>query len=272
MKRVAVVGATVVLCMGLLSGCGTDYNTTEDTVFLLKNGKVVSTDVEDFDLDTYDKDEFETYVNDAVEEYNAEHGDGAVEKKKLRIEEGIAVLTLEYASVEDYVNFSGTELFTGSVAESLAAGYTFDDEFAAIDKKQVTACDSDDILAQDGLKVAVIKGCVNVNVAGKIVYASTQNTKLVDKNTLGFAAGSNLLGGESAVETEKAEDATEAVVENATEIQDSTESQEIVADGSIGDDEFDLGVEEEQDIVFDFEDELPVIEGDSTGYIYVIYK
>ena len=117
MKRSAAIGTTMALCVCFFSGCGTNYNTVEDTVFLLKNGKVVSTDVEDFDTDTYSKEDLEKFVNEAVEAYNSEHGKDTIEKKKLKVENGTAVLTLEYASAEDYASFSGdavTKITKGS--------------------------------------------------------------------------------------------------------------------------------------------------------------
>lgn len=265
MKRTVALGATMVLCVGLLSGCGKDYDTAEDTVFLLKNGKVISTDVEEFDLDTYSKDGLVTYIDEAVEAFNAKHGKGAVEKKKLLVENGTAVLTLEYASVEDFAEFRGTEMFSGSIAESLAAGYDYDLEFASVDGDKIKACDASDILLQDGLKVVVIKDNVNINVAGTILYASAKDTKLVDKKTIGYAGGKNLVTGEAISETEAVE------IETEEETQQVEESMDESA-GSVGEDEFDLGIDESENVTFDFDESEAVVQNESVTYKYVIYK
>lgn len=267
MKRTVALGATMVLCVGLLSGCGKDYNTAEDTVFLLKNGKVISTDVEAFDQNTYSKDGLVTYVDEAVEAFNAEHGKGAVSKKKLLVEDGTAVLTLEYASVEDFADFRGTELFTGSIAESLAAGYDFDVDFAEIDGDDVKECNASEILAQDGLKVAIIKDHVNVNVAGKIIYASAKNTQLIDKKTLGYNVGKSILGGDLVAGTEIMETESEVETEKAPDVELADESA-----GSVGEDEFDLGEEAVENITFEFEDSEEAVQAESATYTYVIYK
>lgn len=265
MKRSAAIGVTAMLCIGLLGGCGTDYNTAEDTVFLLKNGKVVSTDVEDFDTNTYKKEDLEKFVEEAVEAYNSENGKGTIEKKKLQVEGGTAVLTLEYATAEDYAKFNGEELFSGSIAESLTAGYKYDTKFAALEGKQPEFCEAADILAQDGLKVAVFKGDANIHVAGKVVYASADNTKLIDKNTVGYALGNNIVTGEDTETTE--------VVEKETEATEQPETESVEESGSVGEDEFDLGAEEEETVVFDFEeDEAADQELPASTYIYVIYK
>ena len=39
----------------------------------------------------------------------------------IGMQDGKAVLTMEYQTAEDYENFSGTKIFVGSVAEALAA-------------------------------------------------------------------------------------------------------------------------------------------------------
>ena len=264
MKRSAAIGTTMALCVCFFSGCGTNYNTVEDTVFLLKNGKVVSTDVEDFDTDTYSKEDLEKFVNEAVEAYNSEHGKDTIEKKKLKVENGTAVLTLEYASAEDYASFSGDELFAGSIAESLTAGYKYDTEFASLEGKQPQFCEASDILEQDGLKVVVFRGDANVNVAGKIVYVSAPNTKLVDKKTVGYSFGSNIVTGEETEPTETVEKETETTEQ---QIEENVESS-----GSVGEDEFDLGAEEEENVVFEFEEDEEVEQELSASYTYVIYK
>lgn len=264
MKRSAAVGTTMALCVCLFSGCGANYNTTEDTVFLLKNGKVVSTDVEEFDTDTYNKEDLEKFVDEAVEAYNSEHGKDTIEKKKLKIENGTAVLTLEYASAEDYAAFSGDELFAGSIAESLTAGYKYNTEFATLEGKQPEFCEASEILEQDGLKVVVFKGDANINVAGKIVYVSAPNTKLIDKKTVGYSFGSNIVTGEEKETTE--------VVEKETETTEQQVEENVESSGSVGEDEFDLGAEEEENVVFEFEEDEEVEQELSASYTYVIYK
>ena len=45
-KKLSMLLPVIATC-GLLAGCGTDYYTKDSTVFVAKNGSVVSTDVED---------------------------------------------------------------------------------------------------------------------------------------------------------------------------------------------------------------------------------
>lgn len=264
MKRSAAIGATVMLCVGLLGGCGTDYNTAEDTIFLLKNGKVVSTDVEDFDTDTYKKEDLEKFIDEAIETYNLEHGKGAVEKKKLQIKDNTAVLTMEYETAEDYAAFNGSELFSGSIAESLTAGYKYDTQFALLDGDKPKFYEADQILEQDGWKVVVFKGDANIHVAGKIVYASAENTKLIDKKTIGYSLGNNLVTG---TEEEESTEAVEAETQTTETLEETVE-----ASGSVSDDEFDLGTDDEKQVVFDFKEDKVQETETPADAIYVIYK
>ncbi len=47
MKKFAAIAMMLIMCVGLLAGCGSSYAADESTVFVLKNGQIVSTDVED---------------------------------------------------------------------------------------------------------------------------------------------------------------------------------------------------------------------------------
>ena len=56
MKKFGQIVLVFLLSVGMFTGCGTSYKADESTVFVLKDGKIVSTVVENFDEKTYDKD------------------------------------------------------------------------------------------------------------------------------------------------------------------------------------------------------------------------
>ena len=160
----------------------------------------------------------ETYINDTIKAYVDENGKDTVKLEKLTVENNKATLIIEYASAQDYMNFNGIELFTGSVVEALAAGYSFDVDFASIDDGKATECTKDEIIDSSDLKVAIFTGACNVNVSGTILYASVEDTKLVDKETIAIAKGNNLLN--------KAVEETEAGTEENMFQRKSLERQE----------------------------------------------
>lgn len=268
MKKVGALVLALILCVGCLSGCGTNYSTEESTVFVLKKGNIISTDVESFDTSVYSEASLKSYVEQAVTEYNASHGKDAVILKELTCLNGVATLILEYATAEDYAGFNGIDLYTGSVAEALAAGYGFNTNFAAIEKDSISECSASDFMNGEKYKVAIIKANTNLNVPGNICYVSADNVEIVDKKTVAIKTGYNLLG--------------KVVEEVVTETQEPTEEAvtetEIEVSGSIGEDELILEEETETEIVFEFEEKAqePAVTEDvsqfSSVYTYIIYK
>ncbi len=265
MKKTISLLISVAVMAGLLAGCGTDYYTADSTVFVSKKGSVVSTDVEQFDTSTYKEDDLQEYVDQSIDTYN-DKNDGAVKLKKLTVEDGKASLTIKYDSAEEYTGFNGIELFSGTIAEALAAGYDFKVDFAAIDDGKAKACDTSEFMDDDGYKVVVYKGSSNIHVDGKILYASIKDVKLVDEKTVSIGTVYNLLtSGQSSTESVTEQiNGTEA---NATEAVEGTES----SDGSVSDDDILNSVQEETEVTFDFDSEEDTSE--AVSYItYVIYK
>lgn len=265
MKKFMVWALVAVMCLGMLAGCGTSYATDESTVFVLKDGKIVSTDVEDFDEGTYDTDGLKDYVDQAIDTYSEENGKGLVKLKDLSVKDDKAVLTMEYASASDYQKFNEIELFTGSVAEALAAGYSFDADFASVSDGKIESCDSSAFLNDPDYKVVIIKGNTNVQVKGTIAFASIQNTTYVDSKTISIRDGASLLNS-AVADTESTETGTEVVspdTESATEVS-----------GAVTDDDLLNMTEEETEKVFNFDRDETKDNGSefSSVYTYIIYK
>ena len=113
MKKFGQIVLVFLLSVGMFTGCGTSYKADESTVFVLKDGKIVSTDVENFDEKTYDKDGLKEYVKNEIDTYNEKNGKGSVSLKKLDTGEKKATLTIAYRTAEDYQKFNDMELYTG---------------------------------------------------------------------------------------------------------------------------------------------------------------
>lgn len=261
-KKLSMLLPVIATC-GLLAGCGTDYYTKDSTVFVAKNGSVVSTDVEDFDTAAYKQDDLQSYVDKSIDDYNKKN-DGSVKLKKLTVEKKKASLTMSYASTDEYSDFNGTKLFSGTIAEALAAGYDFKTDFAAIDDGKAKKCESSEFMDENGYKVVIYEGNSNLHVKGKILYASVDKVKLVDDKTVAIGDKYSLLASQT-TGAESVTESTEAVKA------DATEETENGADGSVSDDDILNSVKQDNEVTFDFDSEednsVPV------SYItYVIYK
>ena len=71
MKKFAGVAFAILLFAMIAGGCGQSYEAEASTLFVLKDGKIISTDVEAFDENTYDKEGLTSYVEEVVEAYNS---------------------------------------------------------------------------------------------------------------------------------------------------------------------------------------------------------
>ena len=255
MKRVGGVGLSAVLSILTLAGCGqSDLKADTDTVYVEKNGSVLSMDVEAFDQEYYDEAELKEFVDSEVSDYNGQPGEKSVEVKDLSVEDKTAKLKLAYRTVDDYTAFTGVELYQGKVVQAMAAGYDFDVDFAAVDEDGVHGVLGSEITDQGDLKVVIIKANTNVQVDGKILYVSCDNVTLTGKNTVSIQTGTGI------EKTWK----TEAEQVPATEVTEGTESEDdFVVEGEVL-----VSTEEPESVVTD-------IKGDPSEtdvYTYILYK
>lgn len=242
-----VILAIVIFLVALLfNSCGSDYAKTDTcTVYVLKDGKIVSTDIEAFDEKTYEKKELESYVKDVVDTYNKENQKDSLKKKSLAVKKGMATLVLEYASDDVYKDVNGVDFFTGTVKEAQEAGYKFDVEFAKMSDEKAYVASAEEFASEE-YKVVIIKSNRKVVVPGEVCFVSTENVEKVGDDYVVIKSGTQLL-------------ATEIDTEFGTEAEGSDES--------ISEDELISG---DEDIIFDFGDEE---ESQYTEVLtYIIYK
>lgn len=254
MNKLKSVTFTGLLCAILMTGCGSSLEADTNTIYVEKNGKITSVDVEAFDQSYYDETELETFVDEAVNAYNEENGKGAVKVEELSVEDGVATLKMQYKTAEDYAGFNGIEMYQGSVVQAVAAGYGFDTDFVRVSDQTVAGnASKEEIYSQDDVKVVVIRAKnIDVKVDGEILFVSCENVELKGNNTISIQTGSWL--GERPVEEEVVEvtETTEAIVEE-TETEEAI-SAEITVDSS---------VEPETEDDGSFETDV---------YTYIIYK
>ena len=230
MKKWMCAVLLLCVCAGVLTGCGsTSLDGDSSTVYVDKKGRITSLDVEELGEGIYDAQELESFINDAVAEYTEEHGKNSVTMNGLTVEDGTAKLALAYQSAQDYTNFHntnylGVELFSGELLAALEAGYVFDGDFARVEKGQVVGiATKQEIYAEEGLKVVVIRANTDVQVEGDICYVSCENVRLDGANRVSIREGYRLDNGAPANEeipgvedpdgTEEADTGGEEVIE-----------------------------------------------------------
>ena len=183
MKKIISI-CILILCIGLLSGCSKKADADTSTVFVEKKGKIISVDVEHLDKEYYDVDELKEYITDHVDEYTNENGT-TVKQTSFDVKDGIAKLTMEYDSYEDYTKFNGVEFYSGTVVGAQADGYDFDTEFYRVeDSKKQETVNKADVLAEDDNKIVIIRANVDVKVPGTVLYVSAPDTDIMSKDVV----------------------------------------------------------------------------------------
>ena len=181
-KRMAALGCCIGMSM-LLGACGAKLDVQENTIALQRNGKILEAAVESFDQSYYDQEELDTYVQNAVDDYTAEHGKKSVSVTDSKVEEKKAYLTLQYENAETFSDFTGIESFSGSIVEAQSAGYDFDLDFYPVTdgKADTKAVKGSTLLDDDDLKVLIVKENSDLIVPGKIAYVSTEGTEVTSE-------------------------------------------------------------------------------------------
>ena len=181
-KRMAALGCCIGMSM-LLGACGAKLDVQENTIALQRNGKILEAAVESFDQSYYDQEELDTYVQNAVDDYTAEHGKKSVSVTDSKVEEKKAYLTLQYENAETFSDFTGIECFSGSIVEAQSAGYDFDLDFYPVTdgKTDTKAVKGSTLLDDDDLKVLIVKENSDLIVPGKIAYVSTEGTEVTSE-------------------------------------------------------------------------------------------
>lgn len=189
MKKNRCIGLMIILCAGMLTGCGSDLQADTNTVYVSKHGEVISIDVEKLDQPYYKEDELKNFVDSAVEEYNMKNGKDSVEVDELTVCDQTAKLRMKYKTTEDYTAFNGVELYQGKVVQAQADGYDFDTEFVNVTEDDFPEVSREEVMAQEDLKVVIVKADTNVKVDGKILYVTCDGVTVIGKNTVSIERG-----------------------------------------------------------------------------------
>lgn len=250
---IGLIAIIAIIAMILFLVLKTDYTDVEtNTVFILEDGKIVSTDIEAFDEKTYDKEKLGDYVQKVIDTYNSENGEDMLKQNSYEVEENKATLVLEYANADVYEDVNGVELFTGTIAEAKKAGYDFNTNFAKMVDGKPVEVTAEEFMDGEDYKVVIIKSNTKVMLLdGEVCFVSTQNVSEVGEHSVLIKDGAAL--GTTDLDTEAL----------GTEVDGS--------DGAIGEDELVVG--EEEEIIFDFGDE-PEEQGSQYSEVltYIIYK
>lgn len=148
------------------------------SVVFRKDGSVTVTSVEAFDKDYYSEEELTKTIKDSLASYNA---DGRkIRQDHFEIENGYAVLTLDYDSTEDYAAFNETPMYYGTVAGAQEKGYDLSYVLSSVNRedstKILTSADFEEFSKND---IVIVTHSADITVPKRILYAS-KNLEVTD--------------------------------------------------------------------------------------------
>ena len=167
----------------LLSGCSQKFEPTESTIFVTSKGLVQSAVIESFDKSYYDFDELYKTVENEVKAYCLDKNEEAVTISSLVEENDSVALLMDYQTVEDFVEFNETLLFSGTFSEAAAAGY-LPEELYDMEGNSIEV----DLEGLGALNVIVTEESVCLQTSSNIKYVSDNVTILDKKMAKAFEA------------------------------------------------------------------------------------
>ncbi len=175
MKRRIGLFALLALAVMVSGGCSGSFSADTDTVYVQKKGTIKGANVASFDKEYYDETELSDFINETVDRYVAQAGEGTVEVTDFAVEDETAHVYLDYASAEDYAQFNGVDFYAGTVLDAQADGWELPDSFSAVTDKDTT-------WDAQGNKIVIVGQQTQVRVDGTILFVSDQ-ASVTDKDT-----------------------------------------------------------------------------------------
>lgn len=181
----AIIAAIVLIIVHIV---GARFANTS-TIMIDSDGAIEYDEVESFEESNYDKGELEDYTKDLVDKYNKDVGVGKVKFGKTKVSKDTAYMRMKYSDYNAYNNFTGNEIFVGTIAEAQNAGYDFQDSFEAVEKGEKSGSKTiEEVTADTDNKVVIIRANVNVRTPEKILYVSGSSTNMVNKKEVAIKA------------------------------------------------------------------------------------
>lgn len=180
-------GAGVLAAVLLLTACGDQALSVDtNTLYIKKDGTVTEAAFELFDKEYYDAAELESFVKDEVKEYNYRVVREAVAVDKVEVADQVAAAYITYQSIEDYIAFNESDLFTGTVKEAMDAGYDFSSSFLQFKDEQ--AADLLTVTETGENQIIILNASTDVRIDGTICYISA-NVQKKDKKNVSLTQG-----------------------------------------------------------------------------------
>lgn len=178
-----------------LTGCSKDISLTEEdtknnktvvkegiennTILVREDGTLQVAIVDLFDKEYYNIEEFEGFVNEEINNYNADFDDSPIVFNALEKRDDSLVIVMTYNNMEHYSAFNNIE---GLLLDAPTARQDKSNLPESFSKNGGNEVEFDEALEKDEYKIFGINEQVDIIVDGKILYYS--NGEYIDSQTM----------------------------------------------------------------------------------------
>ena len=180
-----ILPCAVALTACLLTGCSTldriigadnwkEWTPTSNTVQVGADGSVTELLFDTLDQNWYNGNELQDMIARSMNEYNEQHGAGAIQVTAYSDAGGNVNVTILYRTPEDYAVFNNVPFESGSMLDAEMAGCLFTGPFSVVEGSSITKenVDASEPLSHKEYRVVVSDGTHVVQVPGEIRYVS----------------------------------------------------------------------------------------------------
>lgn len=186
----SLIAIVIILILVILNAAGAFYKRADKSTLILKaDNSIIFEEVEKSKYISSKK-ELSSYIKDLVNDYNSKNGKNAVKVEAISVKDNTAYVRLKYKDYNTYADFTGHDVYSGTVKAALKKGYAFDTSFYPVkDGKFADSVESDKVTSSKKNNVLIVPEAVNIRVDGKAIkYVSTEGTKVVDDDEISVKA------------------------------------------------------------------------------------
>lgn len=182
----ALTLVAAILIIVILNASGVFYKKADKTTLILNSDKtIVFEEIEKNDSLTSEK-ELSKYIKNLVKDYNSENDSDSVKVMDISLKDNEAYVRLKYKDYETYADFTGHDVYSGTVKSALKKGYDFETSFYPVsDGKFSDSVAPDEVTKEKKNKVLIVSEGVNIRLKSeKIKYVSTDGTTYVSESEI----------------------------------------------------------------------------------------
>lgn len=170
----------------LFSACGQtevsdDDNFEETTISVDKNGRIRELIIEPFEKDYYDVDELKSELENAISDIKLSDSECEISLKDISVQNGNVYIKLDFANGKSYNALQNQEIFTGTVGDACAAGYSMDVTLKNVNSDEMIG--KVEVMGMQDRHIIIMDEHVRLKCYRPVVYVSA-NVEVINENEI----------------------------------------------------------------------------------------